>query len=183
MRAEPHGALRGRAVHDDPTRGLLEEERVDDLLFARPHAQGVAEPAVLQDLGGRLTAISPPFDAVHAEERAEQLDGERPVLADATLGTEEDRRLTRHVEARLLRHPVRVPSDDLGVHHPVMIGVRAEQLELAFVAEVRAARGELADHPVRDGLVEHEGLLGAAQGRVVEALAGGHPLRCCRDVC
>jgi hypothetical protein len=119
----------------------------------------VTEPTKLEQLCRDLATLLPSFDSVHAEERAEELDRERPLATDPALRAEKDRCLTRDLEACGASDHIGVFPHDIRVHHPALVNVGAEELKLLIIQEMCTALYEQVEHLVCDGLIEDQRLL------------------------
>ena len=124
-RRQANRPVRGGRVHHDAERRLLEAELEDHRLVPRVDGHGVAHAAVAEDLLAPLAALPPVADDVEGEDRAELLDRERVVAADARQGRDEHARLGRHRQARLARHLDGGPAHQRGVGQPLRGDERA----------------------------------------------------------
>ena len=92
-------AVRRRRVHADAVRGLVQPELENDGVVLRVDRHGVAHAAVLQDLLAALAAFAPVLHDVIRQNRAELLDRQREVAADALQLGDQRARARRHGDA------------------------------------------------------------------------------------
>ena len=181
---QPDRPVRRRRVDDDAERRLLQAELEDDLLVLRVDRHRVAHAAVPQDLLAALAALAPVADDVEGEDRAELLDRERVVAADARRAAAMS---TRVSGGTVMPHFSAMTGADLPTSAGLgsrcgVTSTRATASISAVVQEVAALRLELALDLLGDRLVDDDRVLRRAQHAVVERLAGDDVAHGLRDV-
>ena len=88
---QPDRSMRRRRVHADAEGRLLQPELQDDVVVLRVDRHGVPHAAVPEDLDAALAPFPPVLDDIQRQHRAQLLDRERIVAADA--GKRRDRTL------------------------------------------------------------------------------------------
>ena len=134
---------------------------------------GVAHSAVAKDLFTPLTPLAPVLHHVVRQNRAELLDRQRIIAADAFERRQQHARIGRNADPAFLGDRDGAPADERWIRQPLRRDEHPRQrIHFFFVQEVPTLAFKLALHLRRDRLVDDDRVFRRAEDAVVERLAG-----------